>query len=142
MTTIHWKAPAVMLGSLLAGTVVAIAHHYFYKALNGQVPSTGVFDQQVNVGIGTALAFLTRSLLVIAIGVAYTQLFFNTILQKATSVSSIDVMYGARGSVIDLLNLSTFWKRPMIWALALLSWYVLRTLPRTKSPPCHRTDSS
>ena len=111
-----------MLGSLLAATVVAIAHHYFYRALNGQVPSTGVFDQQVNIGIGTALAFLTRSLLVIAIGVAYTQLFFNTILEKTVSVSSIDAMYGARGSVIDLLHLSSFWKRPLIWILAILSW--------------------
>jgi hypothetical protein len=37
--------------------------------------STAAFDQEYNIGIGTAFAFLVRACLVIAVGDTYWQVF-------------------------------------------------------------------
>lgn len=80
---IHWVTPTNISATLLAGIAFALGHHFFYARLSGQNAPTGSYEfagsrpskQQVNIAVGTAFAFLVKSILAIAVGISYTQLF-------------------------------------------------------------------
>lgn len=75
ISNIYWRAPASILLTFLVGLAFALGHHYFYRSLDGMGVSTAAFDQEYNIGIGTAFAFLVRACLVIAVGDTYWQVF-------------------------------------------------------------------
>jgi len=83
-----------MLGSLLAGTAASVRHRLFYRSLNGQATHSTPCDQQVNIAIGTGLAFLVKSLLVMAVGTAYMQLFWKDIQVRSENVAVVDSVFG------------------------------------------------
>ena len=114
-----------MLAAFVAGIAFAVGHHFFYHSLQSKRVDGATFNQQINTGIGTAFAFLVRACLVIAVGVAFVQVFWQQILRKAVTVERIDSMSQLQQSLFDLFNFRTVRQHPLLALLATISW----TLP-------------
>lgn len=131
---ISWTTPASMLASLLAGVVFALAHHILYSRLAGTTASASNFNvagyqvsqQQINTASGTALAFLTKVCLVLAISIAYTQAFWRAIGRSRTQVSTLDTISSVLNNVWAFLRVQVWWKYPLLLLLALSAWYAAR----------------
>jgi hypothetical protein len=108
------------------GLACAIGHHAFYQNLDKQPVDSSLFGQQINIAIGTAFAFLFRASLVIAIGAIYWQIFWRTLLRsrKPLTVSHVDTLSGALGSIFELVNVRAMLRSRTLAALALLSWLI------------------
>ena len=82
-TSIHWLAPASMLGGLAAGVLFAGGHHLFYSSLDGKPVTNGflfgssISKQETRVSIGLAFAFLVKACLVFSMSVAFVKLFWR-----------------------------------------------------------------
>jgi hypothetical protein len=118
---IHWRNPTVLLSAFIAGLTFAIGHHAFYSHLDSQPVDRHLFDQQTNLAIGQALAFLVRASFVISIGASYWQVFWGTVLNGPFAVPQLDTLAGMLRSLLDLLDLKAFTTRPILFAMALLS---------------------
>jgi hypothetical protein len=79
---VHWQAPTVILLSYTASLAFAIGHHVFYTSLDQLSVDENLFNQQTNIAIGTAFAFLFRANLVLATCTAYWQVFWATALRQ------------------------------------------------------------
>lgn len=133
-STVHWLAPVTILSSLIAGVLFALAHHLFNSSLRGTVvdaepyklASFQVSQQQVNTAVGTALAFLSRSCLVVALSTAYTQSFWWTITRHGTSTRLllIDVLHSVLNNVWSLFRPAAWWKHPLLLLTGLITWFV------------------
>jgi hypothetical protein len=121
---IHWRVPAIIILAFVAGLAFALGHHAFYSSLDGQPVNAWLFNQQINLAVGQAFAFLVRASLVISVGTSYWQVFWGTMLHGTLAVSQVDALAGMLGSILDLLNLKASTTRPVLIALALLSWMV------------------
>jgi hypothetical protein len=110
--------------AFVAGLAFALGHHAFYSSLDGQPVDGHLFSQQINLAVGQAFAFLVRASLVISVGASYWQVFWGTVLHGSLVISQVDAIAGMLGSILDLLNLKASTTRPMLLALALLSWMV------------------
>jgi hypothetical protein len=133
----HWFSPASMLATWLAALAFALGHHFFYDNLDGEyTPSgnhfidaydTGVSKQQMNLAVGTALAFAVKTCLVLAASTAYVQLFWKVLISQPSShpfhLQSIDKAYSALRNATLLIDYPS-WKRfPLLFSLALTTWY-------------------
>lgn len=131
---IHWLVPATMLGSLVAGVFFAVGHHYFYFSLAGHEAPLGDYHlgmftyskQEANIQIGTALAFLAKAALAVAIVTAYVQLFWHTTLhlgvEHGLPLGHLDVSFSVTDNIISLFRLDVWLKRPFSMLLALVAW--------------------
>lgn len=119
---LHWKAPTFLLVSFVVGAALALGHHFFNQSLDGVPTHNSVFQQQVNLGIGTAFAFAVRASLQIAVGVAYVQVFWRVLRSEALTVSNIDTLASLLTSVVGFLSFRSLRRHPVIVFLALLSW--------------------
>ena len=134
----HWWTTFVLARSivtlllpLLLGIAFATGHHFFYASLHetvvrsndvSRILQLSLSRQQFNLALGNTFAFLVKSCLSVAVGLAYLQLFWHSILRPHT-ISAIDSLF------FNLSDLSTFGDRKVWWrhlALLLLSltvWY-------------------
>lgn len=62
--------------AFVAGLAFALGHHAFYDSLDGQPVADHLFNQQINLAVGQAFAFLVRASLVISVGASYWQVFW------------------------------------------------------------------
>jgi hypothetical protein len=122
--SVHWQAPTIILLSYAASLAFAIGHHVFYTSLDRISVDENLFDQQTNIAIGTAFAFLFRANLVLATCTAYWQVFWATALRNTLTISSMDALAGVLGSLLDFANVKTFFRNPGLAVLALLAWIV------------------
>ena len=120
----HWRVPTVIILAFVAGLAFALGHHAFYDSLDEQPVDGHLFTQQINLAVGQAFAFLVRASLVISIGASYWQVFWGTALHGSLAVSQVDALAGMLGSILDLLNFKASATRPILLALAFLSWMV------------------
>lgn len=110
--------------SYAASLVFAVGHHVFYASLNQSSVDENLFNQQTNIAIGTAFAFLFRANLVLATCTAYWQVFWATALRNTITISSMDALAGVLGSLLDFASVKTFFRNPGLAVLALLAWMV------------------
>jgi hypothetical protein len=120
----HWQAPTTILLSYAASLAFAIGHHLFYSSLDQLSVDENLFNQQTNIAIGTAFAFLFRANLVLATCTAYWQVFWATALRNTLTISSMDALAGVLGSLLDFASVKTFFRNPGLATLALLAWIV------------------
>lgn len=130
--TFYWKTPTTIVISFIGGVALAVGHHLFYRSLNEQIVEHASFSQQVNTGIGTALAFLVRHALMLAVGASYWQIFWATLSRKNLSVGVIDSLAGILTAVQEFTNTQAIKAQPLLVLLALLSW--LLPLPAIVPP--------
>ncbi|KLO07371.1 hypothetical protein SCHPADRAFT_652102 [Schizopora paradoxa] len=84
---------------LVGGAILMVVHHVFYSHLNemsinetaAELPSFLRNQRNVNF-IGTAIAHGARILLSAAIGVTFTQLFWQTLRSRSHSIAQIDAL--------------------------------------------------
>lgn len=126
-----------MLGSLLSGLAFAIGHHFFYQSFHHQ-PAPTTFDemtllgtklslQQFNTAVGTAFAFWVRASLVFAVGIAYLPAMMwslSTGRDGKVDISSMNILMSALGNLLALTYFNKWWRRPVLYAIALAAWYV------------------
>ena len=133
-TRVHWLAPTSMWCTFLAGTLLAIGHHLFYNSLDGKEASAARLhlgrlsytEQQVNITIGTAFAYLVKASLVISVSIAYAQVFWRAFevssLENHLALRDIDTVFSALSNALALLNFPIWLKQPTLLLLATLAW--------------------
>ena len=130
--SIHWLAPTAMLSFLLLGIIFAIAHHVFYQSLDhGHVPArelhiAGIVtsQQQVNISVGTAFAFLVKAFLAASVSIAFVQSFWRTLTttRKSLTLDQVDTTYSLRNNLGALFVVKHWWRSPFLFLLALIVW--------------------
>lgn len=113
-----------MFGSFLAGVALAFGHHFFYLSLDKKPTGNAIFQQQVNTNIGTALAFLVKMFLVIAVGAAYVQLFWRQVKAEQVAISRVDSLFALRSNALEFFSLGTLRRYPVLALIGLFSWSV------------------
>lgn len=131
--TIHWFAPACATGALFAGVLFMLGHHLFYKSLDGlpisdsMVLGFDISEQQANIAIGTAMAFLAKSCLVVAVSTGFIQLFWYAVRVEETSAAPtldrIDALHSTLDNAFQMFNVRSWCSRPALMVLAGLTWY-------------------
>ncbi|KAF2715845.1 hypothetical protein K431DRAFT_308282 [Polychaeton citri CBS 116435] len=131
---IYWQTPATMLGSLLMGILFAIGHHLFYQHLEGtavltaeyEIAGSQVSSQQANIAIGTALAFLCKASLVLAVSISYLQVFWHAAIAAGgkgrLTLGQIDSAYSALNNFLAFFHLKVWWMTPLALLSAVTAW--------------------
>ncbi|KAL8834326.1 MAG: hypothetical protein Q9176_007554 [Flavoplaca citrina] len=144
MPQIHWSAPSLMVAFLLVGILLALGHHLFYASLDRQRAATTVENygflgmqlsiQQVNTAVGTAFAFLVKASLMLSVSIAYFQIFMWSVgnyAKRGTQLVHLDVMTSALHDLVSLVSFKTWYRRPWLWLLAVVSWYDSERMPKS-----------
>ncbi|EKJ71664.1 hypothetical protein FPSE_08110 [Fusarium pseudograminearum CS3096] len=117
----HKLTPVLMTGSLLLGLTLAIGHHLFYDYLNDRIVQSQN-QQEWFLRIGTGMAFLVRTLLSAAIGIAYVQIIWKTLKFKSVTVNGINSLFDALHNAWNLTTLELWTAAPTLTAVALVAW--------------------
>lgn len=131
---VHWPTPFWLVLTLVSGALFALGHHLFYASRARTAVSTVSFsiagkdisDQQFNTAVGTAMAFLVKSCLTLAVSIAYIQAFwrFARTFKQGTPLSHLDTTFSILGNPTGFLKVTTWFKYPLLLALATVSWLV------------------
>ncbi len=131
-SAVHWRAPTTIVLAFAFGVAFAAGHHIFYNSLDGHVAPTetyrllgsNVSQQQINIAIGTAFAFLVSAMLVMSVSVAYVQILWRAILNpsKPLSLSKLDTLSSGISSLWSFLQIGAFWRNPSLYLFATLAW--------------------
>lgn len=133
--TIHWLAPASMIGALAIGVLFAGGHHLFYRSLNNKPVSHGalfgssISKQEANVSIGLAFAFLVKVCLVFSMSVAFVQLFWREakapLPRHIPTLAWLDSLHSAFNNVWALVDVRVWVRSPLPFLIAALAWLEL-----------------
>ncbi|KAL2689019.1 hypothetical protein Neosp_003070 [[Neocosmospora] mangrovei] len=133
-SSVYWATPSLMLAALLSGVALAIGHDLFYNSLAGtptpsvvyKIASSEVSRQQVNLALGTLLAFLVKASLVSAVSLAYLQAALRAAQSddKPLTLANMDVLMSALRNGLSLASFGTWWKRPFLFLIALIAWAI------------------
>ncbi|KAI3324275.1 hypothetical protein HD806DRAFT_543655 [Xylariaceae sp. AK1471] len=126
------RSKRTMLGMAIIGILLAVGHHLFYRNLMGKEPPDSVIPvlgnsirltgQQINLTVGTLLAFLVKAFLGIAVSTAHEQHVWRVIKTFPTEVAVIDGLFSAKSNVFTMF-IPSLWKRSLIsMLLALIFW--------------------
>ncbi|KAJ7258806.1 hypothetical protein B0H12DRAFT_436901 [Mycena haematopus] len=113
----------------VSALALAGGHHAFYASLDGHPVSSGatassfrVHSQAGASAIGTAFAFLVRSLLAVSAGTAFLQCAWRVARKRAVSISGLNAMWSSLTNVFAFLSLD-FWRTAQgIVAVSALAW--------------------
>ena len=121
-----WRAPVIMLSSLLSAIVLAILHDTMNRSLNGNIVNLdGPWNQQWTSRYGTALAFLIKMLFVTCVGTAFVQgqwLDLST-RQQTLRVRNLDVLLNALSTPFSLISSLMWLRNPLLSMVAVISWF-------------------
>lgn len=120
---IHWRAPAIMVSSLLVGFALVLGHHFFYQSLHLLPTREARFEQQLNTNIGTAFAFVVRMFFVISVATAYWQLFWHQVKARPTPVSTLDTLSSLIENALEFFSVRTLIHFPILAFMAVIIWY-------------------
>ncbi|KAK4541999.1 hypothetical protein LTR36_007199 [Oleoguttula mirabilis] len=125
-----------MLLAFIFGIVLALAHHLFYARLSGRQVPSGHYDirigkvskQQFNTSVGTAFAFLVKSMLALAVTIAYAQVFWHAMRtsRRTLRLSEVDDAF----SMLESLPIA--W---VFWLVMIPSVFTPATLSVQSAPP-------
>lgn len=117
-----WRAPFVILSTLLAGLVCALAHHFTNAYLSGQVVTDCAIPQAWVLRLQTVFAFLVKMFFTVSVGSAFVQRQWWKFHRQGFNVREIDAITTVLGDVFSLLTLSAWRKAPLLAVAALISW--------------------
>ncbi|CAG8181319.1 unnamed protein product [Penicillium nalgiovense] len=118
-----WQCPTLMVVSVVCGAMVSVGHHFYYSSLDNTLVNS--VDQQTwAIRIGTGFAFLNKTFLTSAVGIAAAQQIWATLRRKFVKLSAIDGMF-------DILTNPKSFLIPDLWMyaktltlLAIISWLI------------------
>jgi hypothetical protein len=120
---IGWECPAMMVGFMISGALLALGHHLYYHTLNG-TRVTSIEQQTWATRIGTGLAFVSRAFLVTAVGVAAARETWSTLRNKSIRLYGINSMFNVLNSPMAFFSLDLWRHAKSLTVLAIFSWCV------------------
>ncbi|KAL4741783.1 hypothetical protein BDV11DRAFT_212670 [Aspergillus similis] len=129
---IGWRCPTLMTGLVTCGAMLSVGHHFYYCSFNNTFVHSG--EQQVwAIRIGTGFAFLVKSCLVSAVGVAAVQETWATLHRKSVKLSGIDGMFAVLNDPLAFLTSDIWIYAKTLTVLAIVSWLIPLTAIITPS---------
>lgn len=135
MPKIRGMTPLWMLSAFIAGVSFAFGHHCFYHSLAGTEAPTGgytvigadVSKQQLNTAVGTALGFLVKSSLVLAISISFVQAFWGAMRtsQDGPKLSTLDNAFNLPSNYLGIFDRSIWIEFRLPLLLAFIAWSVI-----------------
>ncbi|KAF4978281.1 hypothetical protein FDECE_18247, partial [Fusarium decemcellulare] len=119
----HKLTPVLMIGSLLLGVVLAVCHHLYYKFLDGNIVRSQS-QQEWFLRVGTGMAFLARSMLSAAVGLAYTQILWRTLRLKSVTIQGMNSLFGILHNAWDFTAWEIWTAAPALAVVALIAWFL------------------
>jgi hypothetical protein len=119
---IHFKVPALMIGSFITGTLFAVGQHLYFQSLNSK-PVQG--HQARDSRYSFAITFLVKTFLHTAISIACVQNIWRMLRSRSAKLETIDSVYGVLGSVLSLAKPRVWEFGPTVALLAVGVWCVL-----------------
>jgi hypothetical protein len=123
--SLQWRQPVLVVSLFIFGTLLAIAHHFYYTSLdNLPVSSASTFSQEWSLRIGTGLAYLAISLFHSAVVLCLVQQLWESLRSNAVSISGIDKMFSLSSDPTSFFSRELFKFAKLGIFIALISWYV------------------
>jgi len=107
---------------LTIGVSTGIGQHFYYTYLNGKEVSSVGLSQSWVINISTAFAFLFKTCLVAAVGIAFSQGFWYTVRRKSIRLNGLDAMLDVKGNPLKFFNIDLLLKAKIVTFLAIMSW--------------------
>jgi hypothetical protein len=111
-----------MLIALLCGVGFATAHHCFYASFDGKRVDTASINQIWIVRIGTGLAFITKTMFVVAASLAYVQYQWLAIRSQTLKIKHLDCMVGILRNASCFFESAIWIKLPLLSLVAGVAW--------------------
>ncbi|KAJ5494550.1 hypothetical protein N7463_010637 [Penicillium fimorum] len=124
---VGWLVPSMMVGPIFAGAIFSIGHHLYYQSLD-RTRVNSVDQQTWAIRIGTGFAFLIKSFLVFAIGIAAAQVMWATLRRNFVKIRAIDGMFAVLSSPLALLTPDLWICAKTLILLAIMSWLIPLTV--------------
>lgn len=118
---IDWLAPFIIYSGFFFGILFAVAHHIYYFAMEGQAVLDESEQRWVS-RIGTGLAFIVKVLLTVSTTTSYIQWFWFRLKRTPTTLSSVDVLYGAIYEPSKFQHIRVWVKSFPLGVIALITW--------------------
>ncbi|CAG8416426.1 unnamed protein product [Penicillium salamii] len=118
-----WRSPTLMVGLFLCGLALSVGHHIYYKSYDNTLVQSA--EQQTwTVRIGTGFAFLVKTLLVAAIGIAAVQQMWATLRKKSVNIRGIDAMFSILSDPLAFFVPDMWICAKTLTLLAIVSWLI------------------
>lgn len=118
---IHWRAPTIMIGSLLLGIILAIVQHALFQYYNRRIVSSTT--EQVWISrVGTGLAFAVKALFISATGIAYIQMLMRAVQHQSTSVKELNAIYSILDNPWGFLSTHIWINHPILVVVSGITW--------------------
>ncbi|UPX12806.1 uncharacterized protein EKO05_0003343 [Ascochyta rabiei] len=120
---VHWRTPSTMVFAFVAGILLALAQHFWYRFLHQRA----VYDEDVKfrwVLYGRALAYLSKVAFGGCVVLVFRQRIWRTFRERALSVLSIDQLFGATDDPSLFINWETISSAPVAVAIAAVFWLI------------------
>jgi hypothetical protein len=119
-----WKSLLLMFSMLLIGTLTAIGHAQVYQFLDGRSIEEVPISQAWIIRAGIGFAFLFKTVLVVAVGTVFCQVFWFMIRRDALQVGTIDACFGVLQNPLHVFNRELWKKRLALIILATIAWCI------------------
>ncbi|KAJ5353700.1 hypothetical protein N7541_006264 [Penicillium brevicompactum] len=118
-----WRSPTLMVGLFLGGLALSVGHHLYYKSHDNTLVKSA--EQQTwTIRIGTGFAFLVKTLLVAAIGIAAVQQMWATLRKKSVNIRGIDAMFSILSDPLAFFVPDMWICAKTLTVLAIVSWLI------------------
>jgi len=119
------KAPIFFIAALwLAALAVAVGQHFFYSSLNGSELQSSSIPQSWVAPLGTAFAFIFKSLIVGSVAIIYAQALWFCVQRHAIQAESLDGLFGVLDNPLQFFNKDLFQRTPFLFFVAVVSWSI------------------
>lgn len=114
------RVPLAIILFMLFGIAFALAHHFYYSALDGQ--PVILTSQEWAIRVGTGLAFLARACLIASAAISYQQQYWRVLRSRPMSIGSIDDLMGLLANPVCFVNWEVWRKAGSSAVIALAIW--------------------
>jgi hypothetical protein len=111
-----------MVLSLLSGIALSVGHHFFYAMFDGLQVDYVPISQTWIIRIGTVFAFAVKTLLVVAVSIAFVQHQFLALSNHQFKIRQIDTLTGVLGNALSFLESRIWFRFPLLTLLAGAAW--------------------
>lgn len=120
----------------MIGVLLAMGHHLFNQSLMNK-PTSGavkfvflgahVQNQQMNIAIGTAFAFMTKAAFVLAVSLAYYQMLWKYVKRESKqnnppTLGTLDVAFSGLNDIISVFTAPVWFRYPLLFLMAATAW--------------------
>jgi len=118
------KSYIFMFSLFVVGIATAVGQHILYQYLDGKVVDDVPVSQTWIIRSGTAFAFLFKTVLVAATGIAFIQGFWYVIRRKALTVRGIDATFSALYNPLSFFSLDLLLETRFLFVISIVSWCI------------------